>query len=132
MNEDHGKLVLRLMLGLLTLFHGIDKVIGGIDGIMGRFENIGLPGAIAYLVYLGEVAAPILMVIGFWTRLAAFVVAGNMVVVILLAHSGDLLSLTPNGGYRLELQFFFLLSSIAIIALGAGRYSVAGARGKWN
>ena len=132
MDEDHGKLILRLMLGVLTLFHGIDKVIGGIEGIMGRFENIGLPGAIAYLVYLGEVMAPIFVVIGYWTRLAAFIVAGNMVVAILIAHSGDLLGLTPNGGYRLELQFFFLLSSIAIIALGAGRYGVGGTHGKWN
>jgi putative oxidoreductase len=132
MNEDYGKLILRLMLGVLTLFHGIDKVIGGIDGIMGRFDGMGLPGAIAYLVYLGEVVAPAFVVAGYWTRLAAFIVAGNMVVAILIAHTGDLFGLTPNGGYLLELQFFYLLSSIAIIALGAGRYSVGGTRGRWN
>ncbi|MDH3420392.1 MAG: DoxX family protein [Gammaproteobacteria bacterium] len=132
MNEDHGKLILRLMLGVLVLFHGIDKVIGGIEGIVNRFENIGLPGALAYLVYLGEVVAPVFVVVGYWARAAAFIVMGNMVVAIFLAHSGDFLTLTANGGYGLELQFFYLLSSIAIIALGAGRYSVAGAHGKWN
>lgn len=132
MNEDHGKLILRVMLGVLTLFHGIDKVIGGIDGIMNRFENIGLPGVLAYLVYLGEVVAPVFVVVGYWTRAAAFIVTGNMAVAIILAHSGDFLTLTPNGGYGLELQFFYLLSSVAIVALGAGRYSVAGAHGKWN
>jgi len=132
MNEDHGKLILRLMLGVLVLFHGIDKVIGGIEGIVNRFENIGLPGALAYLVYLGEVVAPVFAVVGYWARAAAFIVMGNMVVAIFLAHSGDFLTLTANGGYGLELQFFYLLSSIAIIALGAGRYSVAGAHGKWN
>lgn len=132
MNEDHGKLILRLMLGVLTLFHGVDKIIGGIDGIVDRFDSAGLPGAIAYLVYIGEVVAPLLIVAGYWTRAAAVVVAGNMVVAVLLAHSGDFLTLTPNGGYGLELQLFFLLSAIAIIALGAGRYSVAGARGQWN
>ena len=132
MNDDHGKLILRLMLGVLVLFHGIDKVIGGIEGIVGRFEYIGLPGALAYLVYLGEVAAPVLVVVGYWARAAAFIVAGNMLVAIVLAHSGDFLTLTDNGGYGLELRFFYLLSSIAIVALGAGRYSVAGAHGKWN
>jgi putative oxidoreductase len=132
MNEDHGKLILRLMLGVLMLFHGVDKVIGGIEGIGNRFENIGLPGVLAYLVYMGEVVAPMLVVVGYWTRAAAFIVAGNMVVAILLAHSGDFLTLTGNGGYGLELQFFYLLSSIAVIALGAGRYSIAGAHGKWN
>jgi len=132
MNEDHGRLILRLMLGVLMLFHGIDKVIGGIEGIVNRFENIGFPGVLAYLVYVGEVVAPMLVVVGYRTRAAAFLVAGNMVVAILLAHSGDFLTLTANGGYGLELQFFYLLSSIAIITLGAGRYSIAGARGKWN
>ncbi len=132
MNEDHGKLILRLMLGLLMLFHGIDKIIGGIEGIINRFEGIGLPGALVYLIYLGEIVAPVLVVIGYWTRAAAFIIAGNMVVAILVAHSGDFFTLTPNGGYGLELQFFYLLSAVAIIALGAGRYSVAGAQGKWN
>lgn len=132
MSDDHGKLILRLMLGVLMLFHGIDKVIGGIEGIAGRFDSIGLPGATAYLVYIGEVVAPIFVVLGYWTRIAAVIVAGNMVVAILIAHSGDFLTLTPNGGYGLELQLFYLLSSIAIIALGAGRYSVAGANGQWN
>ena len=132
MNEDHGKLILRVMLGGLMLFHGIDKVIGGIDGIAGRVTNIGLPGALAYLVYLGEVVAPAFVLVGYWTRLAAFIVAGNMVVAILLAHSGDFFRLTPNGGLFLELQFFYLLSAIAIVALGAGRYSLGGARGQWN
>jgi putative oxidoreductase len=132
MNEDHGKLILRLMLGVLMLFHGIDKVIGGIEGIVSRFDNIGFPGALAYLVYLGEVVAPMFVVVGYWTRAAAFIVAGNMVVAIVIAHSGDFLSLTANGGYGLELQLFYLLSSIAIIALGAGRYSIAGTHGKWN
>jgi putative oxidoreductase len=132
MNDDHGKLILRLMLGGLMLFHGVDKVIGGVDGIVGRMEGAGLPGVLAYLVYLGEVVAPAFVVVGYWTRLAAFIVAGNMVVAIWLAHSGDLFGLTPNGGYLLELQFFYLLSSIAIIALGAGRYSAGGERGQWN
>jgi putative oxidoreductase len=132
MNEEHGKLILRLMLGVLMLFHGIDKIVGGIEGITNLFESIGLPGALVYLIYLGEVLAPVLVVVGYWTRAAAFIIAGNMVVATLVAHSGDFLTLTSNGGYGLELQFFYLLSSVAIVALGAGRYSVAGAQGKWN
>jgi putative oxidoreductase len=132
MTEDQGKLILRLMLGGLMLFHGIDKVIGGIDGIMRVFQNLGLPGAVAYLVYLGEVIAPLFIVAGYWTRLAAFLVAGNMVVAVLVRHTGDLFTLTPNGGYGLELQAFYLLSAVAIMALGAGRLSVGGSRGQWN
>ena len=132
LNEDHGKLIVRLMLGGLILFHGIDKVIGGIDGIMGRFEGIGLPGAVAYLVYLGEVVAPVFIIVGYWTRAASLVVIGLMVVAILIAHSGDFLRIQPNGGYFLEAQVFYLMTSVAIMAFGAGRYSLGGAKGKWN
>jgi putative oxidoreductase len=131
LTEDHGKLILRLTLGVLMLFHGIDKVIGGIDGIVARFEGLGI-GPVAYLVYVGEVFAPLLVVAGYWTRLGAFLIAGTLVVAVLVRHLGDLWTLTPNGGYGLELQMFFLFSAIAVMALGAGRFSVGGHAGKWN
>ena len=131
LTEDHGKLILRLMVGVLMLFHGIDKVTGGIEGIVTRFEGLGM-GPVAYLVYVGEVLAPLLVIAGHWTRLGAFLIAGNMVVAILVAHVGDLWALTPNGGYRLELQMFFLFSAVAVMVFGAGRFSVGGRGGKWN
>jgi putative oxidoreductase len=47
-------------------------------------------------------------------------------------HTGELFSIVETGGYALELQAMYLLSAIAIALLGAGRYSLAGARGRWN
>ena len=130
--EDAGKLLLRLAVGILILFHGIAKVTGGIEPITGMLARSGVPAGIGYLVYVGEVVAPLFVILGAWTRPAALVIAGNMVVAVLLAHTKDLFSISKTGGYALELQAMFLLSAIAIALLGAGRYSLAGARGRWN
>jgi putative oxidoreductase len=131
-SEDTGKLILRVSLGVMILLHGIAKVMGGVDGIVGMVGKAGLPGAFGYLVYVGEVLAPLLLIVGLWARLAALVVAINMVVAVVLVHMGELFTLTKQGGWALELQGMFLFTAIAIALLGAGRFSVGGARGRFN
>ena len=129
---DTGKLVLRLALGLLILLHGISKVMNGVDGILGTVTKVGLPEAFGYLVYVGEVLAPLLLIVGFWTRLAASVIAINMIFAVYLVHVPQLLQLSKQGGWALELQGMYFFTAVAIALLGAGRYSVGGAGGRWN
>ena len=131
-SEDLGKLLLRSVLAILMLMHGIAKVIGGVDGIAGLVAKTGLPAELAYLVYVGEVIAPLLVLFGLWTRPAALIIAINMIVAIWLVHSHELFDLTKTGGWALELQGLFLFGTIAIALLGAGRFSVGGTYGKWN
>jgi putative oxidoreductase len=130
--QDIAKLLLRLTLGLLILLHGISKIRGGPGFILDIVDKAGLPEPFGYLVYVGEVLAPLLVIIGLWTRAAALVIAINMVVAVLLVHTGDLLKLAPTGGWALELQGLYLLVPIVIALLGAGRYSVGGIDGRWN
>ena len=130
--EDLGKLVIRSALAILVLLHGISKLTGGIDGITGMVTNAGLPAIFAYGVYVGEVVAPLLVLVGLWTRAAAVVMAINMVVAIMLVHVPELAQLNKQGGWALELQGMFLFGAIAVALLGAGRYSVGGINGKWN
>lgn len=131
-SDDLGKLVLRSAVAILVLLHGVSKLIGGIDGITGMVTNAGLPAILAYGVYVGEVVAPVLVLIGLWTRAAAAVMVINMVVAIMLAHLPDLAQMNKMGGWALELQGMFLFGAIAVALLGAGRYSVGGINGKWN
>ena len=56
-NADLGRLLLRLTLGFCVLFHGIAKIQGGVEGIAHDLIALGLPGFIAYGVYVGEVLA---------------------------------------------------------------------------
>lgn len=131
-SEDFGKLILRATLALLILFHGVAKIIGGAGFITAAVGKMGLPPALGYLVYVGEVIAPLLVLFGVWTRPAALVIAINMVVAVLLVHTSEIFTLTKTGGWALELQGLFLAAALAVALLGAGRYSVGGAGGRWN
>lgn len=131
-HDDLGKLILRIVLALLLLFHGVSKITGGIGSIEGMLEKAGLPGELGYLVYVGEVLAPLLLLVGVFTRAAAAVIAINMVVAILLAHTGEFFTLSDTGGWALELQGLYLGSAIALVFLGAGRYSLGGVAGRLN
>lgn len=131
-SEDFGKFLLRATLAILILFHGVAKLMNGVGFIGGMVAKFGLPPEVAYLVYVGEVIAPLLVLFGVWARFGALVIAINMVVAVVLVHMGDLTSLTKNGGWALELQAMFLVSALAVALLGAGRYSVGGLGGRWN
>ena len=84
----------------------------------------GLPEILAWGVYIGEVAAPLLLLVGVYSRWGGMLIVVNMLFAIGLAHSGDLFSLTEHGGYRLELQMFYLLGGLAVMFLGSGRYAI--------
>ena len=121
---DVGKLVLRVTLGLLVLLHGVAKLRGGIDPIVGMVTAAGLPGFIAYGAYVGEVLAPLMLIAGFHARIGAALVIVNMLFAIGLAHMGELGQLNQSGGWALELQGMFIGTAIAVALLGPGRYSV--------
>ena len=131
MSEDTAKLLLRITVGFLMLLHGIFKIQNpeSISFIGGLFENYGLPAFLAYLVYIGEVLAPLMLLVGFKTRLAAKLVAITMVVAILLAHAKDIFALTATGGAAIELQLLLLIGAVTISALGAGKYSLDAKKG---
>ena len=73
-----------------------------------------------------------LIIIGVWTRLGALFIVLNMLVALALVHTGDLFHLGKQGGYALELQAFYLLTAVALVFSGAGRYSVGGRYGPMN
>ena len=129
---DLGKLILRVILAILILFHGISKILHGIDPIIGMIVKTGLPPTVAYLVYFGEVLAPALVLIGLWTRPAAVVIAINMTVAVLLVHTSQFFTLAKSGGWALELQGMYFFCALAVALLGAGRFSIGSADGKWN
>ena len=132
-NDDLGKLLLRLMLGGLLICHGIAKLVSGPAAIKGMVAAAGYPAELGYLVYVGELIAPALLIIGVFTRPAALVIAINMVVAVLLAHSKQLFTLNPNtGAWALELQAFFLFTALAIALLGPGGIRFGRRGGFWS
>ncbi|WP_066459156.1 DoxX family protein [Castellaniella caeni] len=130
--EDLGKLVLRVGLGVIILLHGIAKLNGGIDWMFGLLTAKGLPHFVAYGVYIGEVVAPVLLILGLWARVGALILVVNMLFVFGLVHMADFFVIGKSGGWALELQGIFLLAAAAIALLGAGAYSLGGRNGRWN
>jgi len=124
MNDDIGKLVLRLTLGILMLFHGIAKLRYGVSGIEGMVQSHGLPGFLAYGVFVGEVIAPLLVIFGFYARIGGLIMAINMVVAVALAHPSQLFDIGKSGGWALELQGFYLLTAIVVALTGPGKFSI--------
>lgn len=130
--DDVGKLVLRLAVSILIMLHGVAKLNTGLEPIMGMLQSHGLPPELAYGVYLGEIIAPLFVLIGVWTRASAWFIVINMLFAVGLAHLGDLAKLGPQGGWALELQGLYLFGALAIALMGAGTISAAGRYGRWN
>ncbi|SRR5579885_601310 len=132
MQGDLGKLVLRLTVGVLLLFHGVNKLLNGIGDIEQVISSHGLPDVLAYGVYLGEVAGPVLVILGLFSRIGGLLIVADMVVAVLLEGMGNLLVINQFGGYALELECFYLFCGLSVALLGAGRYSIGGDTGAWN
>lgn len=122
-HPDIAKLLLRLSVGILMLFHGIHKLIHGIAGVKSMTTNAGLPEFLAYGVYVGELIAPIFIILGLYARVAATVLGFNMLIAIGLAY-GFSFALTKHGGLAMELPLMFFVMSLLIVLLGSGRYAV--------
>ncbi|WDF65302.1 DoxX family protein [Flavobacterium sp. KACC 22763] len=118
-NTDLGLLLLRLSTGGLMLFHGVSKLIHGISFLV---ENMG---AFGYAVYIGEVLAPIAILLGFRTRIAAVLLAITCVVAVATAHAQEIFSISEHGGYALELLMLYLFGALALFFTGAGKYAVS-------
>lgn len=131
-SDDTGKLVLRLGLGVIILVHGISKLSTGVGFIAGVLASHGLPPWLAYLVYVGEIVAPLLVIVGFCTRPAALIVAINMIVAIGLVRYKDLFVISKTGGWAMELEGILLIAAVAVALLGAGRFSLSGSGGRFN
>lgn len=124
MYEDFGKLLLRLTLGMLMLFHGVYKLRYGVSGIEGLLQSHGLSGLLAYGAFVGELLAPFLLLVGLYTRVAAIFIALHMIVAVLLAHASQLADFTKAGGWALELQGFFFFTAVVVFLIGPGKYSI--------
>ena len=130
--QNIGRFLLRIAVGGLLLFHGISKLTHGVAWMAGPLSAFHLPFFVAYGVYIGEVVAPVLIILGVWTRPAALVIAFDLLMAIVLVSHPRMYSINPSGGWGMELDALYLLPALAVFFLGAGKLSVTGANGKWN
>lgn len=122
-NDDIGKLILRMMVGFLMLFHGVAKItnLGSLEFIKGQLINNSLPEMLVYGVYIGEILAPLMIILGVFTRVGGLIIFVNMIFAIYLVHAHEIVSLGQHGGWAIELQGFYLFSALAVMFLGSGK-----------
>src|SRR5687768_9537437 len=131
-HDDLAKLILRVTCAGLLMLHGTNSLINGIQHIKDMVRAAGLPEFIAYGNLIGEVVAPFFMIIGYKTRIAALIVAFNMLASILIAHRDIMFARNDFGGWMIELNIFYMMTAIAVFFAGAGKYSLSGGKGKWD
>ena len=124
MTSDIAKLILRVSVGIMMLFHGFDKVINGIDGVKQLTVSAGFLEFLAYSVFIGEIVVPVFILLGAYARAASLVLAFNMAVAIFLAYGNSLFSLGKHGAPVFELPFLYFVMSIVIFMLGSGKYAI--------
>ena len=70
-NFDLGILFVRLGLGICLFMRGFAKILHGVGGVKGILAKAGLPEIMAYCSYIGEVVAPIMIILGIFSRIGA-------------------------------------------------------------
>ncbi len=130
-NKNIGLLIQRISIGLLILLHGIANLTSDYSFIKSLLKGFGVPEFIAYSVFVGEIIAPILLILGWRTKMASLLLFFNMLTAIIMAHSADIFTLNQFGGWGIELQGLYLFGALQLVLLGAGDYAVS-TTSKWD
>ncbi len=128
-NDNLGKLLLRIAVAVIIFFHGWFKLTHGVGWIQGM---LGGAGFLAYGVYLAELIAPVFLLVGFRTRLAALFIIVDMLFAFILVLNGAIFSVKEmGGGWSIEIEAMLLLCSLALFFTGAGKYAASSSK-KWD
>lgn len=132
-NDSLSSLIARLALGLVMFPHGAQKVLGwfggyGYSGTMGFFTGqLHIPALFAFLAIAAEFAGSIGLITGFLSRVAAFGIAVNMVVAIIMVHGANGFFMNWYGNQKGEGFEYHLLTlglALVVIVAGAGKWSI--------
>jgi putative oxidoreductase len=132
-NDDHFLTFLRAVLGFVFFAHGAQKALGwfggsGFDQTMKTFtQGLGIPAPFAVLAIMAEFLGGIGLLIGLLSRVAAFAIAANMIVAVLLVHARNGLFMNwagnkPGEGFEYHLLAFSM--ALFVVARGAGAWSL--------
>ena len=135
-NDNTVALVLRLALGIVFFPHGMQKLVGwfggyGFEGTMGFFTTkLGIPAIFAFLAIMAEGLGSLGLIAGLGTRVAAFGIAVNMVVAVLMLHLQNGFFMNWFGSQKGEGYEYHLLAigiGVALMITGGGKWSLDGA-----
>jgi putative oxidoreductase len=113
---------MRIVVGFLFMWHGLQKLVG----FPPLPEGVEIPAFVKFVAGPIELFGGVLVMLGLFTRWAAFLCSGLMAAAYWMAHGRNALLPVMNGG---ELAAAYCFVFLYISARGAGRWSVDAARG---
>ncbi|AMM93265.1 DoxX family protein [Peribacillus simplex] len=121
--QEVGTFLLRVMLGITFLLHGLSKFQGGLDNTSGWFQSIGIPGFLAYVVGTIELVGGLALILGLGTRIISalliFIMAGAIVYVKFPA------GFMGNGeGTGFELDLVLMIIALHLVLNGSRFLSI--------
>ena len=121
--KDYAVLSLRIVLGIIFIYHGYPKLFGGLAGTAQFFASIGMPCASCFAVVFGlvEFFGGIALIIGFLTRWASLFLLIDMIVAFFSVHLKNGFSV-QNGG--IEFVLILIAGLITLKTLGAQKFSI--------
>ena len=132
-NDDAAITILRLVLGVVFFAHGAQKALGwfggyGFTGTMGFFTGMmHIPAVFAFLAIAAEFLGGLGLILGLFTRVAAFGISSNMIVAVAMVHHQFGFFMNWTGGQKGEGYEYHLVLLAALVVLmirGAGAASV--------
>ena len=122
LNTDLALLILRVVLGVIMIYHGWPKLTdlsGTIEGMAGI--GVPAPAVAAIFATIAEVGGGLLMLVGAFTDIAGLMFALDMVGAMIFVHAKNGFSVAKGG---MEWPLLLLAAALAIALAGPGRYAV--------
>lgn len=116
-------LILRVVLGITFLIHGIAKFQMGLGNVAGWFESIGIMGFLGYVVAFIELLGGIALILGFGTRIASALIGFVMLGAIFTAKlAGGFMGNGQGAGYELDVAL--LAMAVVLVISGSQLYAL--------
>ena len=119
-NADAGLLLIRVAFCSTFILHGLHKLTHGVANEIQILVDNGLPGQLMYFVYISEVLAPVLILLGIFTRISILTVVATMLVVFYVLPFP--IGLDEHGALTIESQILYTAMPLALFFTGPGRY----------
>jgi|SRR6185312_16022516 len=112
-----GLLLIRVGAGTVFFMHGVSKLMS-MAMITGFFMHLGLPGWTAPAIAFIETVGGLMLILGFFTRIAAVVLGIEMLVAIFITGGIN------SGWQQHELEAFLMAVSFGLVYTGSGKFSL--------
>ena len=131
-SNDFTYTIARLVLGVVFFAHGAQKMLGwfggfGFTATMGFFTQMHIPAPLAFLAICAEFFGGLGLIVGLLSRVAAFGIAMNMLVAILMVHIHYGFFVNWDGQQKGEgFEYHLLAIALALVVMikGAGALSI--------